>query len=125
MCTIAPKRDFYDAYSDPNFRYGKVLAVADKLKSCDKVLLAKSGNDFYKIGFACDGKEFLHFKFGDMMTREKLVFTPTRVNTLEELRKERFDFLLTKEEAKVLLNTQHQRSSYEKESFEVIDLLLN
>ena len=88
------------------FRYNQILTTVEKLKKSDKIFLSKVGeNDFYKIAFVYDSKEFLPFELKHKVSLRDIQFASLREQTPEEYARDRFSLTTTKDKAKEMLST--------------------
>lgn len=123
-CGYYNKKDAYKRY-DSEFRYKNILTIVDKLKMSNKILLSKVGqNDFYKIAFVYENKEFLSFELKQQVTLRDVGFSSLNGQSPEDLATKKFSMLTTKMKAKELLATCDIRY-YPKGVFDFLNELLN
>lgn len=86
------------------FRFSDILTAIEKLKQTDKVLLSRSGqNYYYKIAFVYEDKEYLLFDLNHQILLKDFIFTSLKDQTPEDCAKEQFSLITTKSNAKELI----------------------
>ena len=123
-CGYYNKKDTFKRY-DTEFRYSHILTTVDKLKKSNKVLLSKVGhNNFYKIAFVYDDKEFLPFKLKQQVTLSEVRFSSLNGQSPEDIATKKFSMITTKTKAKELLATCESQS-YPNGVFDFMNVLLD
>jgi hypothetical protein len=127
------KREDYNK----TFRYNKMLLTLEKFKKSDKIFLSKSGdNNFYKIAFVYDNKEYFPFEIGiggySLSAIEKMIWQIANHNChFESLNEESpeekgttaFSLVTTKHGAKKLL-ANCEKQNYADGVLDFINTLL-
>lgn len=108
-----------------SFRYSDILLAMEKTKKSTKIFLSKVGqNDFYKIAFVHDNKEYVQFRIKNQISWKDFQFHSFNGKSPDEYGKERFTLVTTKCEAKELL-AGCERQHYPDGVLDVMDKLLN
>lgn len=109
----------------PDFRYGAILKVFDKLKRSDLIFLSKTvQNEYYKIAFVHNNEEYLSFELSQKISWRNLAFISFGGTPVEEIAKARFSFMCTKVEARELLSVFKPKYYFE-ETKDTVNFLLN
>jgi hypothetical protein len=110
---------------DPDFSYGAVLKVSDKLKKSDLVFLSKTAqNEYYKIAFVHNSEEYLSIELPHKISWRNLAFVGFGNTTIEEIASTKFSFMTTKPEARELLSVFKPKYYFE-ETKDTVNFLLN
>ncbi|MDR0802995.1 hypothetical protein [Fluviicola sp.] len=111
-----------------DFRFGKILATIEKLKNSDKIFLSKSGdNNYYKIAFVYDNKEYLPFelKFGTYHIHNfDSEFISLNGELPEKIGAKNFSLVTTKSDAKKML-ASCDKQYYSEGALDFINVLLD
>jgi len=123
-CGYYNKKDILIKY-DTEFRYGKILSSVDKLKNSSKIFLSKVGhNDYYKIAFVFDNKEYVAFELKHQVSWKDFQFISLGGESPDEVGMKKFSLVTTKPKAKELLATC-ERQYYPDGVLDFINVLLN
>jgi hypothetical protein len=110
---------------DPDFRYGAVLKVFDKLKRSDLIFLSKTAqNEYYKIAFVHNNGEYLSIELSHKISWRNLAFVGFGNTPINEIAKTRFSMMATKAEARELLSVFKPKYYFE-ETKDTVNFLLN
>ena len=103
------------------FRFGNVLSAIEKLKRTNKILLSCSGkNDYFKIAFVYEDKEYLLFDLNHQVSLKDFVFTSLNDKSPEDMAKEQFNLITNKIKAKELIATRLKYPDGELDLFNVL-----
>ncbi len=108
-------------YVKGGFSYAEMFDFINKLKNSTGILLSRSGeNDYYKIGFVYEKKEYTVYRL-----KSPITFEINRFIKFESSAQLRFTLpLKTKQEAKELLSNA-ESDRYPKDVLEIINVLLD
>lgn len=86
------------------FRYNDMLLNIEKIKFSDKVFLSKAGeNNYYKIGFIYNNKEYLPFELKDKVSLDNTNFISLNGHPPEVFAPGKFSLIASRHNAKKLI----------------------
>lgn len=110
---------------DPDFRYSNVLNAVEKLKTSDKIFLSKVGqNDYYKIAFVYNSREYVPFELKHGVSWKEFQFMSLNGESPDNFGEKKFSMVTTRRQAKELLATC-DRKHYPEGVLDFFNILLN
>jgi hypothetical protein len=89
---------------DKDFRYSNILTLVEKLKRSNRIFLSGTGqNDYYKIAFVYDNKEYLPFELKHHISLRNINFISLNGQSPDSIATKKFSLITTKPKAKELI----------------------